>query len=203
MPGLTKFDLLKERKADYAAPKCPLLLEIPPARYLGISGHGEAGGREFQAQAGAIYNLAFALKAASKSGGRDYVVPKMEGQWWGENPEEVLMGQQRTIWNWKLLIRLPDFISEDEVARETSKLTDKGKAPEITQVKVEKLEEGRCVQMLHVGPYTAEAPALQAMRDFVVAQGLTLHGLHHEIYLSDPRRTPPSKLRTILRHPVR
>jgi hypothetical protein len=202
MPSLAKFDLFKERKADYVSPKRPVLLEIPPARYLRITGHGEAGGREFQAQAGAIYNVAFAVKAASKSGGRDYVVPKMEGLWWGENPDEVLMGQQRTIWNWKLLIRVPDFVSEEEVAEVVRKLTDKRKLPDVAHVKLETLEEGRCVQMLHVGPYTAEAPALQAMRDFVAAQGLVLHGLHHEIYLSDPRRTPPAKLRTILRHPV-
>lgn len=203
MPSLTKFDLFKERKADYAAPKRPVLVEILPARYLSISGHGEAGGREFQAQIGALYNVAFAAKMAAKTGGRDYVISKMEGLWWGENPDEVLMGQQRTIWNWKLLIRTPDFVSEADIAEARSKLTEKGKSPEAAQVRLEMLEEGRCVQMLHVGPYTAEAPALQAMRDFVIAQGLALHGLHHEIYLSDPRRTPPAKLRTILRHPVR
>jgi hypothetical protein len=203
LPTLSKFDLFKEREADYVASKRPVLLEIPPARYLSISGHGEAGGREFQAQLGAVYNVAFAVKMAAKAGGRDYVVSKTEGQWWGDDPDEVLMGKQRTIWNWKLLIRTPDFVSEEEVAETRHKLGDKGKSPEAAQVKLETLDEGRCVQMLHVGPYTAEAPTLRAMRDFTTAQSLVLYGLHHEIYLSDPRRTPPAKLRTILRHPVR
>jgi hypothetical protein len=203
LPSLTKFDLFKERKADYVSSRRPVLLEIPPARYLSISGHGEAGGREFQTEIGALYNVAFGVKMAAKAGGRDYAVSKMEGQWWGDDPDEVLMGQQRTIWNWKLLIRTPDFISEADLAEAAGKITEKRKSPEAAQVKLETIEEGRCVQMLHVGPYTAEAPTLQAMRDFVTAQGLVLHGLHHEIYLSDPRRTPPAKLRTILRHPVR
>lgn len=203
MASVTKFDIYKDRKADYATPRKPVLLEMPPARYLSITGHGEAGGREFQTQVSAIYGVAFTVKMAAKTGGRDYVMSKMEGQWWGENPDEVLLGQQRSVWNWKLLIRTPDFVTESEVEDTIHKLAEKGKTPEVAQVRLETLNEGKCVQMLHVGPYTAEAPALQAMRDFVVTQGLTLHGLHHEIYLSDPRRTAPAKLRTILRHPVR
>jgi hypothetical protein len=203
MASVTKFDLFKEHKADYVSPKRPVLLEMPPAQYLSITGHGEAGGREFQTQVGAIYAVAFAVKMAAKAAGRDYVMSKMEGLWWGENPEEVLLGQQRSVWNWKLLIRTPDFVTEAEVTETIRKLAEKGKTAEVGQVRLEMLNEGRCVQMLHVGPYTAEAPALQAMRDFAVTQRLTLHGLHHEIYLSDPRRTAPAKLRTILRHPAR
>ena len=202
MPGPSKIDLYKEHKAEYAAPKRPAIVDISPARYLSIEGHGEAGSREFQSQLGALFSVAFALKTAAKKEGRDYAVSKLEGQWWGENPDEILMGQQRTVWNWRLLIRVPDFLVAEKLEETARKLAESGKSHEATQVSLQTIAEGKCVQMLHVGPYTAEAPTLHAMREFAEAHGLALRGLHHEIYISDPRRTTPQKLRTILRHPV-
>jgi hypothetical protein len=197
-----KFDVYQHNKADYVTPKTAVVLEIKPARYLAIAGRGKPGDATFQAQLSALYAVAFTVKMASKSLDRDYTVSKLEGLWWGDDPDEVLLGQKRDIWNWKLLIRTPDFISQEQVRNATGKLQESGKSAEVNSVKLEELDEGRSVQMLHVGPYDAEAPTLQAMQAFAGGKGFRFRGLHHEIYLSDPRRVPPAKLKTILRHPI-
>ena len=106
-------------------------------------------------------------------------------------------------WRWKLLIRTPDFITPEELHEAKAKLLAKGKGPEVSQVGLESIEEGPCVQMLHVGPYDTEPETISALAAFARENGLELHGLHHEVYLSDPRRVPPERLRTILRLPVR
>ena len=106
-------------------------------------------------------------------------------------------------WRWKLLIRVPTFIRETDLAKARAALAVKGKPPEFRKVRLEKISEGLCVQALHVGPYADEPAIVAAMADLAAAEGLKLHGRHHEIYLSDPRRVPPERLKTILRHPVR
>lgn len=197
-----KFDVYQDNKADYVTPKAPIVLEIKPARYLAIAGRGKPGDATFRAQLGALYAVAFTVKMASKSAGRDYTVSKLEGLWWGDDPDEVLLGQKRDTWNWKLLIRTPDFISQEQVSNAIRKLQGSAKPAEVAFVELEGLDEGRCVQMLHVGAYDAEAPTLQAMHAFAGGRGFRFSGLHHEIYLSDPRRVAPAKLNTILRHPI-
>ena len=196
-----KLDLLKEHKACYVAPKKPVILDIAPARYMAIDGQGAPGGEEFQEAVGALYAGAFTMKMASKSKGRDYAVCKLEALWWSDGvsfpdakPEQV---------RYKLMIRVPAFTTDSELSDTQEVLAKKGKTPRSEDLRLEKLDEGRCVQMLHVGPYEREAETIQEMQALATAEGLALHGLHHEIYLSDPRRVPPDRLRTILRHPVR
>jgi hypothetical protein len=191
---MAKLDLYRKHAADYVAPKKPALVTIPPAQYLAFEGRGIPGGEGTNEVIGALYAVAFTIKMASKFAGRDYGVSKLEGLWWGKR------GKQ---WSWKFLIRTPDFISEKERREAAEILLGKGKPPEIATVRLEKLEEGPCVQMLHVGPYDKEAPTIAAMEEFAAGKGLAFHGLHHEIYLSDPRRVAPERLRTILRHPVK
>ena len=198
-----KFDTYKEFAADYVTPKEPALLRLKPARYLAIAGRGEPGGAAFQAAIGALYNGAFTVKMARKFAGRDYTVSKLEGLWWADELGREFLETPRGNWNWKLMIRTPAFIAEKEVGTAISKLLEKGKPPEVAGVKLESLEEGQCVQVLHSEPYDAEQATIARMRALAAAKGLAFHGLHHEIYLSDPRRVPPAKLRTILRHPVR
>jgi hypothetical protein len=113
-----------------------------------------------------------------------------------------LLAQPPDTWNWKLLMRVPEFIKAADVKAAIRTLEKKGKAPGAAEVYLEKLNEGTCVQMLHVGPYATEEETIAQMMAFANEQGLAFHGLHHEIYLSDPRRVPPQRLRTILRHPV-
>ncbi len=198
-----KIDLCKLNKAEYAAPKKPILLEVKPARYLALSGQGAPGGELFTARIGALYGVAFTIKMTRKfDGQQDYAVCKLEGQWWcddGPNFAQVPPAQ----WQWKLLIRTPDFITPAELEKATAVLLKRGKGADVQRVQLESLDEGLCVQMLHVGPYDKECETIARMQEFAAGSQLEFHSRHHEIYLSDPRRVPPERLKTILREPVR
>ena len=137
------------------------------------------------------------------AGFQDYVVGKLEAQWWQDDPNANFSTVPPERWNWRLMIRTPSFVTLEEVKEAASKLIENGKAPNADEVKLESIPEGKCVQMLHVGPYDQECVTIDAMRAFVEENGWVLHGRHHEIYLSDPRRVAPEKIRTILRHPVK
>jgi hypothetical protein len=198
-----KLDLYKEHAADYRSPRQPVLLDIASARYLAIDGQGEPGSDEFTERLGALYAAAFTIKMASKFGGRDYAVSKLEGLWWGPNAKVHLLDSPRREWRWTLMIRTPDFISAKELANAVDGLLRKGKTTLLGKVRIEQLEEGRCVQMLHVGPYEAERETIDQMLRHAAVHGLVPRGKHHEIYLSDPRRVAPARLRTILRQALR
>ncbi len=202
MAKARKFDIYQRHKADYVTPSKPALVEMQPAQYLAIAGQGAPEGKVFQANISALYNVAFTVKMARKFAGRDYTVSKLEGLWWANNGKSCLEVSPKD-WNWKLMIRTPDFITQKDLDSAIAKLREKGKPAEVSEVKLETLDEGLCIQVLHVGPYDAEAPTIAQMEAFVGEKGLGFHGLHHEIYLSDPRRVPPARLRTILRHPVK
>ncbi len=177
---MKKIDLYKENKSEYAAPKKPVLVTCKSAQYLAVDGKGAPGGEEFQAAIGKLYKAAFTIKMRSKFAGRDYAVCKLEGLWPGGGED---------LNRWTLMIRTPDFIGADQ-AKEFS-------------VKLKTLDEGRCVQLLHVGPYDAVGESVANMQEFAAGEKLKFEGAHHEIYLSDPRRVPPARLKTILRQPVR
>ena len=199
-----KIDLFRKLGSkDYLAPKYPVLVNIENAKYLTIEGQGAPGGEEFAKKIGALYSTAYTLKMTRKfSGGPDYVVGKLEAQWWaaGEKPDFDHVPPEE--WKWRLLIRVPDFVNEEELAHGVSVLLEKGKDPEVRQVQLETLGEGECVQMLHVGPYDKEPESIAQMKALAGEKGYAFRGRHHEIYLSDPRRVPPERLKTILRMPV-
>jgi hypothetical protein len=203
MPAPQKLDLYARHKEEYAASTEPTIVQVKPARYLAIQGRGEPGGEAFQAAVGALYNVAFTVKMARKAAGRDYAVSKLEGLWWGKGKDGKLIDQPKTSWQWQLLIRVPDWIQAKEVAQTADTLVKKGKSQDVRNVELLLLNEGRSVQMLHVGPYDDEARTIARMESFATGQRLAFHGRHHEIYLSDPRRIQPAKLRTILRRPVK
>jgi hypothetical protein len=198
-----KIDLCKQHKDEYATPTKPVLIEAKPALYLTIEGMGEPGGEVFQDRIGALYSMAFTIKMTRKFEGRqDYAVGKLEAQWWAEGVSGDFSKTPKDQWQWKLLIRTPEFITQADMDKAVAALTKKGKSPTVKQVRLEQIAEGRCVQMLHVGPYDREGETVAQMLAFAEKQGLKCHGLHHEIYLSDPRRVPPERLKTILRLPV-
>ena len=198
----TKLDLFKEHKDEYLSPKKPVLVQVKTARYLAIEGQGAPGGPEFTAKIGALYGVAFTVKMTRKFAGlEDYAVGKLEGQWFFDTAEGCPPANKED-WRWKLLIRTPDFIGPEDVAKAVAALLDKGKSAEVKEVQIETFTEGQCVQMLHIGPYDREPESVRVMRDYATAKGLKLAGPHHEIYLSDPRRVPPERLKTILREPV-
>jgi hypothetical protein len=198
-----KLDLYKEHAEEYAAPKIPALITIAPARYLSVAGKGAPGGSNFNAALSALYGAAFTIKMASKLAGRDYKVCGLEGLWWTDREGTNFLAASPDEWRWKLLIRTPDFITKRDLARALATLEAKRKAGPLAGVTLDKIAEGRCVQVLHVGPYNKETETISRMMSFARQRSLAFHGLHHEIYLSDPRRVAPERLRTILRHPVR
>ena len=199
-----KIDLCKIHKDQYAAPKSPILVTVGDAAYLSVDGRGAPGGPDFTDKIGTLYGMAYTVKMTRKfDGAQDYVICKLEALWWLDDPEQAFETAPQEDWNWKLMIRTPDFVEPSELERATTTLIEKGKAPQARQVRLERLCEGLCVQMLHVGPYEEEGRTLAQMETFAREQGLLFHRPHHEIYLSDPRRVPAERLKTILRHPVR
>jgi hypothetical protein len=172
------------------------VVTIKPAKYLGIQGKGEPGNAQFQAQIGALYGAAYTIKMTRKFAGQgDFKVCALEGQFWGFAAGKPTM-------EWKLLIRVPEYVTARDLKDAVAALKKKGKDAEAGQLRLETLKEGKCVQVLHVGPYDAERETIARMEAFARENGLAFRGLHHELYLSDPRRVPPERLRTILRHPV-
>lgn len=196
-----KVDLYKLHKSEYAASKEPALVNIKAAKYLTVDGQGEPGGELFQAKLGALYAVAFTIKMTKKFAGKDYKVCGLEGLWTCDDPENW-MEQARGTWRWKLMIRIPGFITAADLQNAVAKLETKGKGDHASEVRLETITEGKCVQVLHVGPYANEPATVARMQQFAEGRGQSFRGQHHEIYLSDPRRVPPERLRTILRHPV-
>jgi hypothetical protein len=198
----TKIDIIKAHAQEYVARRKPVLLDIAPATYVTIDGQGAPGGPEFEARIGALYGMAYTIKMTRKfNGEQDYTIGKLEAQWWADNAE-CFSAVPRESWRWKLLIRTPEFVEKAELVKARDTLRKRGKAPEAAEVRLESLAEGKCVQMLHVGPYDHEHETVALMKEFAEGKGFRFHGLHHEIYLSDPRRIPPERLKTILRHPL-
>ena len=199
-----KLDLYKKHRAEYVAPRKPTLVTIGPARYLTAEGRGAPAGAAFQAAVGALYAVAFTIKMTRKAAEKgDYKVAALEGLWWGPDRRAPFSVKSPKDWHWKVLIRTPVFVTAADLTRAKKALLAKGKVGEIAKVKLATIREGRCVQMLHVGGYDKEPATIEAMLAFAADQDLAFRGVHHEIYLSDPRRTPPARLRTILRHQVR
>lgn len=197
----TKIDLHRLHREEYVAPRKPVLLTMGKARYLAAAGTGAPGGEMFGRCIGALYALAFTAKMQRKqSGGQDYGVAKLECQYLMELGDFSL--QPRESWKWRLLIRTPDFVKKSDLAAARKILKQRGRDADTDLVALETVNEGRCVQMLHVGPYDREVDTVTVMARFAAAAGFRLVGPHHEIYLSDPRRVAPERLRTILRIPV-
>jgi hypothetical protein len=181
------------------------VLDLPELRYLMIDGSGDPNtSPNYTSALEALYPVAYKLKFASKVDlGRDYVVPPLEGLWWADDLSAFTTARNKNAWQWTLLLLVPDWIEQQHIdaAIEAAR---KAKQPErLDDLRCESLTEGRCVQTLHVGPFDEEADVLAELHDvFVPDNGYRLTGTHHEVYLSDPRRTAPAKLRTILRQPV-
>ena len=192
-----KLDLMKLFKDEYAAPKKPKLVQTTPAKYLAIEGRAEPGGELFSAQVGALYTLGYTIKFAQKAAGRDFKAPTLEGMYWGFSP-----GQASKEMNWKLMIRMPDFVTPADVTAAAQAAKKKGKTEPVDNVRLETIDEGLCVQMLHVGPYENEPATIAEMMRLVEEEHKRISGNHHEIYLSDPAKVPPERWRTILRMPV-
>lgn len=206
MPLADKVDLKKALKPFFAAPLAGWAEVVLPLRpYLMVDGSGAPGSADYVAALEVLYPAAYAVKFFSKQDlGRDYGVPPLEGLWWADDHTAYTQPDRRDEWRWTLLLMLPDWVAPEHVAAALARLAAKRPGLHLARVRMATLEEGRCLQHLHVGPFAAEAPKLAELHHRIMPErGLTFTGHHHEIYLSDPRKTVPEKLRTILRQPVR
>jgi hypothetical protein len=179
-------------------------VDVPDLFYLAVDGQGDPNTAPAYADAlGALYAVAYAIKFASKRAGRDFVVGPLEGLWRADD-ETAFTGRRKDEWSWTMLLVQPEWITAADVAEAVAAVGAKKSLPSLERVQPMRYVEGRCVQILHHGPYDDEANTLACLHDeFMPEHGLTFNGDHHEIYLSDARRTAPEKLRTVLRQPVR
>jgi hypothetical protein len=176
---------------------------VPEVQYLKIDGHGDPSVAPAYARALSwLYSTTYALKFASKAEGQDFAVAPLQGLWWAEDPASFV-ARRKSEWSWTMMIMVPDFISEERFAGAREKSARKlGSIPE--SLRLEPLREGLSLQALHVGNYDDEGPLLAELHQRIMPErGYDFAGPHHEIYLGDPRKTEPAKLRTILRQPVR
>ncbi len=203
---MSKIDLKTEYKPLYSAPaKDFTLVEVPPLQYLMIDGRGDPNtAPDYRQAVEALHALSYTLKFMSKRAfDRDYVVGPLEGLWWARDMK-AFTARQKDKWSWTMMILQPDWIEKPHLCAALSEVVMKTGAPGLEKVRLEWLEEGLSAQILHVGPYDDEGPVLKRLHeDWLPAQGLLPTSKHHEIYLSDPRKVTPDKLRTILRQPVR
>ena len=200
---MMKIDLKKELKPLYtASAKAAVLVLVPPLQYLMFNGYGDPNTNpDFQAGMEALYTASYTLKFMfKKEQGLDYVVPPLEGLWWMLMADFDL--ERRDDWRWTLMIPQPEEVRRELLDQAVVAAKKKKPLPALEKLRLEIYDEGRAAQILHVGPYSEEMAAIDRLHAFIKEQGLHLCGKHHEIYLSDPRRTAPEKLKTILRQPV-
>ncbi len=200
-----KIDFKKSHDAYQARSGEFRVIDVPAMQYLMVDGHGDPNTSKDYADAlAALYPVAYRLKFASKRDlERDYVVPPLEALWWAAEMAAFTSARDKSQWYWTAMIMTPNWITAELFADTVTAVAAKDRPASLGNVRLESLEEGRCVQTLHMGPYDDEADVLAAMHDHVIPEaGLRMTGKHHEVYLNDARRVVPAKLRTILRQPV-
>lgn len=206
---MAKIDFTKKHKAYYSAKTKPELVQLDPVVYLSITGKGDPSSKDFADNIQLLYTMAYTVKFSFKAREEDFVVPKLEALWWVDEDryKNVTISDAPTLvprseWYYRLLIRMPENIGDKDIAQARRSAADKQSITALEQVELFKLSEGKCVQILHAGPFDREPESLEKIQAFTKEHRLKRNGLHHEIYLSDFRKTSPEKLRTILREPV-
>ena len=206
---MSPFDIVRQLKPLYApSPRHPAIVEVPELTFLMIDGRGDPNSSEaYQDAIGALYGIAYTLKFTLKKAEpeRDFKVAPLEGLWWAdaERPSMDELQADRDAWNWTMMIAVPDEVTATEVAAAAEAAARRRSLPAAGHTRLERFAEGLAAQIMHVGPYAEEAPTIATLHAFVEEQGYELRGRHHEIYLGDPRRTAPERLKTVVRHPVR
>ena len=206
------FDFKKEYKEFYLPPEQPEIVTVPRANYIAVRGSGDpnAPDGEYQRAIGVLYTVAYTLKMSYKTDHRiegffEYVVPPLEGFWWQEGMSGMDYKNKAAL-QWLSVIRLPDFVTEADFAWAVETASRKKKL-DCSAAAFLTVEEGLCVQIMHVGPFDDEPRSVALMDEFIRQNGcendLSAERLHHEIYLSDARKAAPEKWRTVIRHPIR
>ena len=206
------FDFKKEYKEFYMPKNKPEIVTVPEINYIAVRGSGDPNEEDgdYKKAIGLLYAIAFTIKMSKKGdhkieGYFDYVVPPLEGFWWQDGVKGVDYAHKESF-NWISVIRLPDFVTEEDFRWAVNEATEK-KKQDSSKVEFLTVEEGLCVQCMHIGPYDDEPATVLKMHAFMEQQGYVLDitdkRLHHEIYLSDARKVAPEKRKTVIRHPIR
>lgn len=206
------FDYKKEYKEFYMPPKRPGITEVPPMNYIAVRGKGDPNEEngEYKESIGLLYSIAFTIKMSYKGSHRidgyfEYVVPPLEGFWWQDGMEDIDYAHKENF-HFISLIRLPDFVTKTDFEWAVCEAARKKKT-DFSKVEFFTYNEGLCVQCMHIGPYDNEPATIAAMHEYAKQNGfepdITETRYHHEIYLSDPRKCDPTKLKTVVRHPIK
>lgn len=199
-----KIDLKKTLKDLYqVSAKAPSVVEVPPLRYLMVDGEGDPNTAPAYAEAiEALFSVSYTAKFMVKKGPQaiDYSVMPLESLWWSDDLSAFRTGA-KDRWKWTAMILQPDFVSDDLIGEAVDEVRKKKMLPAVDLLRLKSLTEGRCAQILHVGPFAEEGPTIERLHAFITAHS-ALRGKHHEIYLSDLRRTDPAKWKTIVRQPM-
>jgi hypothetical protein len=201
---MEKLDFKKSLKHLYNPPAGKFtLVDVPNMNFLMVDGQGDPNkSPEFQQNTEALYTLAYTIKFALKPAGVEFVVPPAEGLWWMEDMSEFSLAS-KDRWDWTLMMVQPEAVTLQLLDNARQQALRKKALPALEKVRLEAYREGLSVQIMYYGAYADEGPTIARMHDFIRDEGYVPNGKHHEIYMGDPRRTPPEKLKTIIRQPVR
>ena len=201
---MEKIDFKKTLKHLYNPPAGKFtLVDVAPMNFLMIDGHGDPNKTPaFQENTEALYTLAYTIKFALKPAGVEYVVPPPEGLWWMEDMREFSLAV-KDRWDWTLMMMQPQAVTPEILANARQQALRKKALQALEKVRLEVYHEGLSVQIMYYGSYADEGPTIARIHAFIRDEGYLPNGKHHEIYLGDPRRTPPEKLKTVIRQPVR
>jgi hypothetical protein len=198
-----KTDPKRELRQFYSARQTPEVVDVPELSFLMIDGHGDPNrSPRYQAAVQALYAVSYALKFAIKrAGGPDYTVAPLEGLWWAEDMASFIV-ENKSVWDWTMMIMQPAEATPELVEQTGRDVAQKKQLPAAAELRLQRYAEGASAQLLHLGPYAAEGPTIARLHAFIHEHGYQKRGKHHEIYLGDPRRTAPERLKTIIRQPV-
>ncbi len=198
-------DFRKEIGAFYSARRDPAFVRLPAIKYLMILGRGDpAKGAEYREAVQALYTLVYTLKFSAKKGTRQREMPvlPLDSLWWQAGRKGFDSRAPRSAWRWQAMLAVPGFVTEAMLEKVRKEAMAKKPLPALRKIHLKTWKEGLSAQVLHIGTYAAEGPTIKRLHQFIKEQGHRPRGRHHEIYLSDPRRTSPKKLKTIIRQPV-
>jgi hypothetical protein len=201
---MAKRDFKKELKHLYGpSTKKFSVVDVPPMNFLMIDAEGNPNNNPaFQEGMEALYGMAYTIKFALKPQGVEFVVPPPEGLWWMEDMSEFNL-ETKDRWQWTMMIMQPDEVTHEIVDAAQGELARKKNPPALSKLRYERHHEGLSVQIMYLGAYADEGPTIARMHEFIRENGYDFNGKHHEIYLGDPRRTTPEKLKTVIRQPVK
>jgi hypothetical protein len=202
---MPKIDFKKELRELYNPPKKFVIVDVPVFQFLMVDGHGDPNlVQEYQDAIEVLYAVAYKQKfICKKISGVDYVVPPLEGLWWADDMDAFGISLDKSQWDWTMMIMTPDCVTYDMFSDAVMQVGKSKNPAALSKIRLDRYHEGFSVQILYFGAYADEGQTIVAMHQFIGEKGLIPNGKHHEIYLGDPRRTPPEKLKTILRQPVR